>query len=68
MGENVSWLVSVPCNDGNFKSHLKAASADEIKTALEAVQRQYGVDGQKGKQLALARELRKRGNNERKKG
>lgn len=64
MSEHLSWLVTVPCNDGNFKAHLRAASAEEIHTALEEVQGRYGVDAQKGKQLALARELRKRGTNE----
>lgn len=32
--ENVKWLLSCPCNDGNFKIHLKSASESELKSAL----------------------------------
>lgn len=31
---NINWLLSCPCNDGNFKNHLKSASIDELKIAL----------------------------------
>ena len=61
MRENVSWLVSVPCNDGNFKARLNAASADEVLTALEIVERKYGYGEQVGKKKVLASALRKKG-------
>ena len=32
--ENVKWLISCPCNDGNFKIHLKSAIVSELKSAL----------------------------------
>lgn len=31
---NLSWLLSCPSSDGNFKIHLKMASVDELETAL----------------------------------
>lgn len=32
--ENVKWLLSCPCNDANFKIHIKSASVIELKSAL----------------------------------
>ncbi len=31
---NINWLLSCPCNDCNFKNHLKYASIDELKATL----------------------------------
>lgn len=59
MNVNIRWLTTVPATDGNFKSHLKAATAEEIKEALSILK----ASGQKGcvsKISALSRELRKR--------
>lgn len=39
MDHNISWLTTVPATDVNFKSHLKMATTEEIKEAL-----QYGTD------------------------
>ena len=37
MNNNVSWLVTCPSNDGNFKNHLEYASAEEVREALEII-------------------------------
>ncbi len=37
LGSNVSWLTTVPAADDNFKNHLKQATADEIRAALEVL-------------------------------
>ena len=34
MGSNISWLMTVPATDMNFKNHLQYATAEEIKEAL----------------------------------
>lgn len=36
-GEHVSWLFSCPCNDGNFKNHLKLASKEDIELVLSVL-------------------------------
>lgn len=59
MNENIRWLTSVPATDLNFKSHLKTATAEEIKEALSILK----TNGEKGcvsKISALTRELRRR--------
>lgn len=59
MSENIQWLTTVPATDGNFKSHLKSATTEEIKEALSILK----ASGEKGcvfKISALSRELRKR--------
>lgn len=33
MNDNIGWLTTVPASDGNFVSHLKRATEDEIKKA-----------------------------------
>lgn len=38
MTEVTSWLISVPVNDGNFKSNLKRATVEEIKQAIVIVE------------------------------
>ena len=75
MSNNISWLTTVvPASDIGFKGHLKAATKDEIETAIGILQNQRrivsGVPiGNKTKIAALERELRKRerskGNDER---
>lgn len=59
MSENIRWLTTVPATDLNFKSHLKTATAEEIKKALSILK----VNGEKGcvsKISALSSELRRR--------
>lgn len=59
MNENIRWLTTVPATDGNFKCHLKTATAEEIKEALSILK----ANGEKGcvsKISALSRELRRR--------
>ncbi len=36
--ENIGWLVSRPCNDINFKGHLKCASIDELQRMLTSLE------------------------------
>ena len=51
-----SWLLTCPCGDGNFKIHLKAATADDIKSVLN----QLPEWGNKTKIKVLTAELRRR--------
>lgn len=55
-GEHVSWLYSCPCNDGNFKSHLKLASKEDIELVLSVL----SESGNKTKIKFLKAELNKR--------
>lgn len=59
MSNHLVWLTSVPASDGNFKSHLKMASVDEIKEAL-SIMTGKGEKGNASRIAALSRELRKR--------
>ena len=43
MNNNVSWLVTCPSNDGNFKIHLEYASAEEVREALEIITGQHNT-------------------------
>lgn len=38
MNDCVSWLVTCPPSDINFKSNLKRATAEEIREALAAIE------------------------------
>lgn len=38
MTENVKWLTTCPVSDQNFKDRLKAASAQEVREALEFIE------------------------------
>lgn len=58
-GENEKWLLSCPCNDGNFKIHLKEASVDELKSALMKLPEFKN----KAKIKAIKAELRRRTDN-----
>lgn len=43
MKDNIAWLVTCPCNDGNFKNHLIDASVQEIEAAIKEVKQQQNV-------------------------
>ena len=57
MGSNISWLMTVPATDMNFKNHLQYATVEEIKEALSIMN---GKEGNASRIAALSRELRKR--------
>lgn len=57
MSLNISWLMTTPCTDCNFKSALQRATVEEIK---ETIRNLDGKNGVKTKIAALERELRKR--------
>lgn len=57
MENHMRWLLSCPCNDGNFKTHLKQATKDEILSALVILPEK----GNKTKRRVLQTELKKRG-------
>ncbi len=58
MTENhVSWLVTVPTGDINFKTHLKEASVDDLREALAQVE---GQPKTATKVKALCAELKRR--------
>lgn len=59
MNENIRWFTTVPTTDLNFKSHLKTATAEEIKEAL-SILKTNGKKGCVSKISALSRELRRR--------
>ncbi len=59
MGSNISWLMTVPATDMNFKNHLQYATAEEIKEAL-SIMTGKGEKGNASRIAALSRELRKR--------
>jgi hypothetical protein len=54
--DHISWLLSCPCNDCNFKSHLKQAYAKDIAYTIEVLPEK----GNKSKITALKRELKHR--------
>ena len=54
--KHISWLLSCPCNDSNFKSHLKQAYAKDIAVTIEALPEK----GNKSKITSLKRELKHR--------
>lgn len=60
--ENIKWLTTVPASDCNFKSHLKAATVEEIKQAIEICKEQ---EKGKSKITALERELKRRAKHDR---
>lgn len=55
--ENISWLMTTPSGDGNFKSALKRATNEEIQTAISNLD---GKSGVKTKLKALEAELKRR--------
>ena len=54
--EHISWLLSCPCSDCNFKSHLKQAYAKDIAKLIDSLPEK----GNKSKIVALKRELKNR--------
>lgn len=59
--DNIGWLTTIPASDGNFKMHLDYATVEEIKQAIEILEKQ---EKSKSKIIALERELRRRKKNE----
>lgn len=59
MNDNIKWLTTVPASDGNFVSHLKSATEDEIKEAIYAMNG-VGTKGNASRIAACSRELRRR--------
>lgn len=57
MTNNISWLITTPATDGNFKSALSRATDEEIKEAISGLE---GKSGIKTKLKVLESELRKR--------
>lgn len=59
MTDNIKWLTTVPASDGNFISHLKSATEDEIKEAV-SIMTGAGTKGNASRIAACSRELRRR--------
>lgn len=59
MTETARWLLTVPCGDGNFKSKLDCATAEDIRQALEELNKQYGENAQKAKRAKLIARLKR---------
>lgn len=57
MTNNISWLMTTPSGDCNFKSALERATEEEIQTVISNLDGKTGV---KTKLKALEAELRKR--------
>lgn len=55
----VSWLVSVPANDGNFKENLARASSEEVNEALRLI-KEKSLKGNKTKIDVLSRAFKKK--------
>lgn len=56
MKEDIKWLLSCPCGDCNFKSHLKSASVTELNSTLSKLPE----NGNKTKIKAINAEIRRR--------
>lgn len=52
----ISWLISCPASDGNFKANLKRASMSELELALE----EMPEEGNKTKRAAIESEIKRR--------
>lgn len=57
MTENISWLMTTPSGDCNFKGALKRATNEEIQTTISNLD---GKSGVKTKLKALEAELKRR--------
>lgn len=55
-GTPISWLISCPASDGNFKNTLKNASMSELLLALEEIPQ----EGNKTKRTVIEREIKRR--------
>ena len=60
MTDNISWLMTVPSTDCNFKSALDRSTDEEIRAAIESLE---GKNNVKTKLKALRAELRRRTKN-----
>lgn len=61
MTENISWLMTTPSGDCNFKDVLKRATNEEIQTTISNLD---GKSGVKTKLKALEAELKRRSKKE----
>lgn len=57
MTNNISWLMTTPATDGNFKSALSRATNEEIQATINNLE---GKSGVKTKLKTLNTELRRR--------
>lgn len=57
MTENISWLMTTPSGDCNFKAALKRATNEEIQATISNLD---GKSGVKTKLKALEAELKRR--------
>lgn len=57
MNDNVSWLVTCPCSDNNFKLHVEYATPDEIREAIRLTE---GKPNTKTKLKALQSALKRK--------
>ena len=57
MSNNISWLMTTPSGDGNFKSALKRATNEEIQATISNLD---GKSGVKTKLKVLEADLRRR--------
>ncbi len=57
MTNNISWIMTTPSGDGNFKSALKRATNEEIQLAVSNLD---GKSGTKTKIKVLEAELKRR--------
>lgn len=57
MDNNISWLMTTPSGDCNFKCALARSTDEEIKETISKID---GKKGTKTKIAALERELRRR--------
>ncbi len=57
MSDNISWLMTTPSGDCNFKGALKRATNEEIQTTISNLD---GKSGVKTKLKELEAELRRR--------
>lgn len=60
LSNHASWLISCPCNDMNFKNHLKAASDEDLAEAL----RNLPEFKNKTKIKVISAEIRRRNKND----
>jgi len=58
VSKTYNWLINCPAHDVNFKWHLKHATDDEIKRAIEHLKT---LPATKTSIAAFERELRRRG-------
>ena len=52
----ISWLITCPPGDGNFKANLKRASKSELELALEEIPQ----EGNKTKRKLIEGEIKRR--------